>query len=80
MDAVFKYLKKHVRQDQRVWIRSTPYGHAKCSKYKKPDTVPQVPTKKEGEYQWDLLESFDMVWKVSILYGDKGNTHICRWT
>ncbi|ORZ08723.1 GDSL/SGNH-like acyl-esterase family found in Pmr5 and Cas1p-domain-containing protein [Absidia repens] len=63
MDAVFKYLKEHVKPHQRIWVRSTPYGHAKCSQYKKPDAVPHAPSKKENEYQWDLLESFDMVWK-----------------
>lgn len=64
MKVVFNYLKEHVKPHQRIWVRSTPYGHAKCSQYKVPSTVPHAPSKKEGEYQWDLLEKFDFVWKV----------------
>ncbi|KAI8069161.1 GDSL/SGNH-like acyl-esterase family found in Pmr5 and Cas1p-domain-containing protein [Gongronella butleri] len=63
MRKVFDYLKENIRSDQRVWVRSTPYGHAKCSQYKRPLDKPKVPNKGEGEYQWDLLESFDMIWK-----------------
>ncbi|CAO3645003.1 unnamed protein product [Cunninghamella echinulata] len=63
MQAVFNYLKDHIKPHQRVWVRSTPYGHAKCSQYKAPSKKPHVPNKKEGEYQWDLLEKFDFVWK-----------------
>ncbi|KAG0165385.1 hypothetical protein DFQ28_008722 [Apophysomyces sp. BC1034] len=64
MDVVFRYLKQHVQPHQRVWVRSTPYGHAKCSKFKTPQKYPQPPTGKPGEYEWDMLEKFDEVWKA----------------
>ncbi|KAI8388826.1 PC-esterase [Radiomyces spectabilis] len=67
MGVVFDYLKKNVKSHQRVWIRSTPYGHARCSRFKSPDTVPRPPTGKEGEYEWDMLEKFDHVWKQWII-------------
>ncbi|KAI7905085.1 uncharacterized protein BX663DRAFT_484411 [Cokeromyces recurvatus] len=60
---VFDYLKKNVKSDQRVWVRSTPYGHAKCSQYRTPSRVPVKPTGQQGEYEWDMFEEFDFVWK-----------------
>ncbi|ORX53243.1 hypothetical protein DM01DRAFT_1336422 [Hesseltinella vesiculosa] len=67
MRVVFDYLKTNLASHQRLWVRSTPYGHAKCSQYKKPSTDATVPKKNEGEYQWDLLEKFDLVWKVGTI-------------
>lgn len=64
MKKVFNYLKEHVRSDQRVWVRGTPYGHAKCSQYNAPSTTAVKPTGQPGEYEWDMLEKFDFVWKV----------------
>lgn len=66
MKVVFEYLKKNVRSDQRLWVRSTPYGHAKCSQYTAPSKVPVSPTGQPGEYEWDMLEKFDFVWKKMI--------------
>lgn len=64
MTQLLKYLKKNLTADQRLWVRSSPYGHAKCSQYTAPDTVPVKPTGKEDEYEWDMLEKFDHIWKV----------------
>lgn len=66
MQKAFDYLKVHVRSDQRVWVRSTPYGHAKCSQYTAPSTTAVPPTGQPGEYEWDMLEKFDFYWKVSL--------------
>jgi hypothetical protein len=63
MTNVFDYLKANVKPHQRVWIRSTPYGHGKCSQYKAPSDTVITPTGAEGEYEWDMFESFDAVWK-----------------
>lgn len=68
MKKVLDYLKKNVRPDQRVWVRSSPYGHAKCSQYTTPSATPMKPTGKEGEYEWDMLEKFDFYWKVRECY------------
>ncbi len=65
MNKVFNYLKKNVKSDQHVWVRSTPYGHAKCSQYTAPSDIPVAPTGQQGEYEWDMLETFDFVWKVN---------------
>lgn len=64
MKNVFEYLKKNVRSDQRIWVRSTPYGHGTCSQYTAPSTIAVKPTGKKGEYEWDMLEKFDIIWKV----------------
>ncbi|KAG2231457.1 GDSL/SGNH-like acyl-esterase family found in Pmr5 and Cas1p-domain-containing protein [Thamnidium elegans] len=66
MTQLLKYLKKNLSTDQRLWIRSSPYGHAQCSQYTAPDVVPVKPTGKEGEYEWDMLEKFDHIWKNLI--------------
>ncbi|KAI8087803.1 uncharacterized protein B0P05DRAFT_374903 [Gilbertella persicaria] len=66
MKKVFGYLKQHVKPDQIVWVRSTPYGHAACSQYTRPSTIPVKPTGQPGEYEWDMLERFDFVWKDMI--------------
>lgn len=65
MRVVFDYLKEHVKPRQRVFIRSTPYGHAKCSQYKQPDVkTPHAPSGQPGEYEWHMHEQFDSIWKV----------------
>lgn len=64
MSKVFDYLKQNVKADQRVWVRSTPYGHAKCSQYTSPSSHIVTPTGQQGEYEWDMFEQFDFVWKV----------------
>lgn len=69
MTKVYAYLQKNISTDQRVWVRGTPYGHAKCSQYVSPSKSPVNPTGKEGEYEWDMLEKFDFIWKDII---DKG--------
>ncbi|KAI9472161.1 MAG: GDSL/SGNH-like acyl-esterase family found in Pmr5 and Cas1p-domain-containing protein [Benjaminiella poitrasii] len=66
MRKVFDYLKKNLRSDQRVWVRSTPYGHAKCSQYTAPSIIPVEPTGQQGEYEWDMLKKFDFIWKDMI--------------
>lgn len=61
--AVLAYLDKHVKPHQKVWIRTTPYGHAKCSQYEEPQPVPLAPSGQEGEYEWHLFHQFDLIWK-----------------
>jgi DNA polymerase phi len=68
MKKVFNYLKENVRSDQRVWVRGSPYGHAKCSQYTAPSTIAVKPTGQPGEYEWDMLEKFDIVWKVKAYF------------
>ena len=68
MQKVLNYLKQHVREDQRVWVRGSPYGHAQCSQYTSPSLEPVKPTGQPGEYEWDMLEKFDLVWKVSHVF------------
>jgi hypothetical protein len=62
--VIYDYLNKNVKSHQKVWIRSTPYGHATCSKYKKPQENPLAPSGKENEYEWHLFAKFDAMWKV----------------
>ncbi|KAG0183195.1 hypothetical protein DFQ29_009271 [Apophysomyces sp. BC1021] len=64
MRIVFDYLKTHVQPHQRVWIRSTPYGHANCAQFTSPQAVPFVPTGQTGEYEWHMFELFDGIWKA----------------
>lgn len=66
MRIIFDYLQRNLRPVQRVWVRSTPYGHAKCSRYTEPSKTPVVPTRKDGEYQWDMFDKMDQVWKEMI--------------
>jgi DNA polymerase phi len=66
MTKAFKYLQETLRPDQQLWVRSTPYGHAKCSQYTVPSKSIITPTGQEGEYEWDMFEAFDLVWKVSF--------------
>ncbi|ORX48514.1 hypothetical protein DM01DRAFT_1309542 [Hesseltinella vesiculosa] len=64
MSHVFAHLKEVIQPHQRVFIRSTPYGHAHCSKYTKPALKPLAPpTGEPGEYEWHLFPLFDQVWK-----------------
>lgn len=62
MSVVLDFLNKKVKSHQRVWIRSTPYGHASCSQFKEPQTNPLAPTGKTGEYEWHLFKAFDDIW------------------
>ncbi|KAI8975017.1 PC-esterase [Pilobolus umbonatus] len=66
MKKVYDYLKKNTASHQHIWIRSSPYGHAKCSQYTAPSDMPVAPTRKEGEYEWDMFPEFDLVWKKWI--------------
>lgn len=86
MRIIFDYLQRNLRPVQRVWVRSTPYGHAKCSRYTEPSKTPFAPTRKEGEFQWDMFEKMDQVWKVNqndiwegegSLYGKIDNVCSC---
>ncbi|KAI8391783.1 GDSL/SGNH-like acyl-esterase family found in Pmr5 and Cas1p-domain-containing protein [Radiomyces spectabilis] len=66
MAVVFDYLKVHVQPHQRIWVRSTPYGHAKCSQYTSPQKTAVAPTGQPGEYEWHIFKAFDRVWKEWI--------------
>ncbi|KAI8639570.1 PC-esterase [Parasitella parasitica] len=63
MESVLFYLDQHVKPHQKVWVRTTPYGHARCSQYKEPQENPLAPTGNTGEYEWHLFQEFDAVWK-----------------
>lgn len=83
MRIIFDYLQRNLRPVQRVWVRSTPYGHAKCSRYTEPSKAPVEPTRKEGEYQWDMFDKMDQVWKVKsesfiALRGDVDKSDVLR--
>ncbi|RCH86366.1 hypothetical protein CU097_002252 [Rhizopus azygosporus] len=66
MIQLYNYLKDNVRQDQTVWIRTTPHGHANCSQYTIPQSTPIAPSGKPGEYEWHLFKEFDSIWKNII--------------
>ncbi|KAI8970384.1 GDSL/SGNH-like acyl-esterase family found in Pmr5 and Cas1p-domain-containing protein [Mycotypha africana] len=66
MRKVYNYLKNHIRDDQIVWVRSTPYGHANCSQYTAPSDHIIKPMGRKKEYEWDMFESFDFAWKEMI--------------
>ncbi|KAI8064505.1 GDSL/SGNH-like acyl-esterase family found in Pmr5 and Cas1p-domain-containing protein [Gongronella butleri] len=67
MSNVFSHLKEVVQPHQRVFVRSSPFGHAHCSKYKKPVVNPLAPpTGQPGEYEWHMFALFDQVWKEWI--------------
>lgn len=66
MKVVLDYLDENVKAHQRVWIRTTPYGHAKCSQFKEPQPNPLAPTGMTGEYEWHLFAEFDLIWKELI--------------
>lgn len=73
MTVVLDYLNKNVKPHQKIWIRTTPYGHAQCSKYKEPQVNPFVPTGMTGEYEWHLFKEFDLIWEKllnTLLYKD----------
>ncbi|ORZ24279.1 GDSL/SGNH-like acyl-esterase family found in Pmr5 and Cas1p-domain-containing protein [Absidia repens] len=66
MTIVFDHLKKTIQPHQRVWIRSTPFGHKDCSRHTKPATLKKMippPTGQPGEYEWHLFPAFDAVWR-----------------
>ncbi|CAO0802154.1 unnamed protein product [Mucor circinelloides] len=63
MKSVLAYLDQHVKPHQKVWIRTTPYGHVQCSQYKEPQENPLAPSGKTGEYEWHLFHEFDNIWR-----------------
>ncbi|KAI8988872.1 GDSL/SGNH-like acyl-esterase family found in Pmr5 and Cas1p-domain-containing protein [Pilobolus umbonatus] len=69
MMVIYDYLTHHLRHDQIAWIRTTPYGHAKCSLFNEPQDTPLPPTGLEGEYEWHLFAQFDSIWKSIIEAG-----------
>ncbi|KAI9308543.1 GDSL/SGNH-like acyl-esterase family found in Pmr5 and Cas1p-domain-containing protein [Cunninghamella echinulata] len=66
MKVVFDHLKKVIKPHQRVWVRSTPYGHSNCSQYKKPMKKLNPPTGQPGQYVWHLFSTFDNIWREWI--------------
>lgn len=62
MNNVLEYLEKNVKPHQKIWIRTTPYGHLQCSQYKEPQLNPVKPSGREGEYEWHLFHEFDLIW------------------
>ncbi|CAO3617178.1 unnamed protein product [Cunninghamella blakesleeana] len=63
MQVIFDHLKKTIQPHQRVFIRSTPYGHSDCSQYKHPMEKLNPPTGQPNQYEWHLFPTFDTVWK-----------------
>lgn len=66
MKIVFDHLKETIQPHQRVYIRSTPYGHSNCSQYKHPMKELNPPTGQPNQYDWHLFPSFDNIWKEWI--------------
>ncbi|KAI8990986.1 GDSL/SGNH-like acyl-esterase family found in Pmr5 and Cas1p-domain-containing protein [Mycotypha africana] len=73
MSTILDYLDNHVRSNQKVWIRTTPYGHAACSQFTEPSITPIPPSGKTGEFEWHLFQQFDMIWKDILLPYRKDN-------
>ncbi|KAI8387428.1 hypothetical protein BD560DRAFT_486284 [Blakeslea trispora] len=71
MANVLVYLKENVKSHQKVWIRTTPYGHARCSQFPEPQTNPIAPTGQTGEYEWHLFEKFDQIWEELLASVEK---------
>jgi hypothetical protein len=67
MKVVLAHLDNHVKPHQKVWIRTTPYGHAKCSQYKEPQSNPLAPSGQNGEYEWHLFKKFDLIWENLLI-------------
>ena len=63
MSNVLDYLVENVKSHQKVWIRTTPYGHVKCSQFKGPQENPLAPSGRTGEYEWHLFKEFDLIWE-----------------
>jgi hypothetical protein len=66
MAIIFDHLKRTIKPHQRVWIRSTPFGHKDCSRHTRPATLTHPidpPSGQPGEYEWHLFPVFDAVWK-----------------
>ncbi|KAI7905932.1 GDSL/SGNH-like acyl-esterase family found in Pmr5 and Cas1p-domain-containing protein [Cokeromyces recurvatus] len=90
MHIIFDYLKIHIKLQQKVWIRTTPYGHANCSQFKEPQQNPLVPSGQQGEYEWHLFQKFDLIWKelldevndtrfslfdITTMFNQRGDAH-----
>ncbi|RCH78908.1 hypothetical protein CU098_000434, partial [Rhizopus stolonifer] len=63
MAVVLDYLQQNLQPHQKVWIRTTPYGHARCSQFREPQLNPLAPSGQTGEYEWHLFPKFDQIWK-----------------
>ncbi|KAI8139655.1 GDSL/SGNH-like acyl-esterase family found in Pmr5 and Cas1p-domain-containing protein [Fennellomyces sp. T-0311] len=61
MNSVFEALKQDVEPHQRVWLRTTPFGHSKCSQYSEP--LDQIVKPSAEPYEWNMFEHFSAIYK-----------------
>lgn len=61
MQPVLDRLKEVVQPHQRVWLRSSPFGHETCSQYTEPQSEPVLPQVKP--YEWNMFEKYNQVFK-----------------
>ncbi|KAI9490193.1 hypothetical protein BDB00DRAFT_931367 [Zychaea mexicana] len=68
MNSVFQALKQDVEPHQRVWLRTTPFGHTECSQYSDPlDTIVKPSVK---PYEWNMFEQFNEIYRNWITAQD----------
>ena len=65
MNSVFEALKEDVEPHQRVWLRTTPFGHTECSQYSVPQDIVVKPSKEP--FEWNIFEQFNEVYAVSVV-------------
>ena len=63
MDSVFQTLEKDVEPHQRVWLRTTPFGHTECSQYSEPQDTIVKPSREP--FEWNMFEQYNEVYSVS---------------
>ncbi|KAI9310133.1 GDSL/SGNH-like acyl-esterase family found in Pmr5 and Cas1p-domain-containing protein [Dichotomocladium elegans] len=68
MSNVLDGLKHAVEPWQRVYFRTTPYGHVNCSQYNGP--LASVSTPSREPYEWNMFVKFDDVYKDIISRAD----------
>ncbi|KAI7853727.1 PC-esterase [Circinella umbellata] len=64
MNSVFEALKEDVEPHQRVWLRTTPFGHTECSQYSVPQDIVVKPSKEP--FEWNIFEQFNEVYAQLI--------------
>lgn len=65
MSSLMNRLKEQVNHTRRIWYRSTPFGHLKCSRYTAPQKTPVQPT--ADPYDWNMFEKFDAIIQVRYI-------------
>ncbi|KAI9277247.1 GDSL/SGNH-like acyl-esterase family found in Pmr5 and Cas1p-domain-containing protein [Phascolomyces articulosus] len=60
MNSVFQALKEDVESHQRVWLRTSPFGHTECSQYSDPQETIVKPSPEP--YEWNMFEPYNEVY------------------